>query len=93
MENRRVDEIDVLHARAVAEGRDTYVDPETGYEVFTAAYLRGRGICCGSGCRHCPFDHVNVEPATRDGTLERREGGARVRHLRKRLLDFVKWLR
>jgi Family of unknown function (DUF5522) len=58
-----VDEIDALHARAVAEGRDTYVDPVTGYEVFTAAYLLRLGICCGSGCRHCPFDHENVEPA------------------------------
>jgi hypothetical protein len=60
-----VEEIDALHARAVAEGRDTYVDPETGFEVFTAAYLLRRGTCCGSGCRHCPFDYVNVEPAKR----------------------------
>jgi ATP-binding cassette subfamily B (MDR/TAP) protein 1 len=60
-----VNEIDARHERAVAEGRDTYVDPETGYEVFTAAYLTRRGVCCGSGCRHCPFDHVNVEPAER----------------------------
>jgi hypothetical protein len=65
MDNRRVDEIDALHVRAVAEGRDTYVDPETGYEVFTAAYLLRLGLCCGSGCRHCPFDYVNVEPAGR----------------------------
>jgi hypothetical protein len=63
VDNRRVNEIEALHARAVAEGRGTYVDPETGYEVFTAAYLRARGTCCGSACRHCPFDHENVEPA------------------------------
>lgn len=25
------------------------------YVVFTAAYLLKRGICCGSGCRHCPY--------------------------------------
>ena len=62
MNNRRVDEIDTLHARAVAEGRDTYADPETGYEVFTSAYLLCRGTCCGSGCRHCPFGHENVMP-------------------------------
>ena len=24
--------------------------------VFTAQYHRRRGYCCGSGCRHCPFD-------------------------------------
>ena len=28
--------------------------------VFTAAYHLKRGYCCGSGCRHCPYDHVNV---------------------------------
>jgi Family of unknown function (DUF5522) len=25
------------------------------YMVFTAAYLLKRGVCCGSGCRHCPY--------------------------------------
>lgn len=29
---------------------------EGPYLVFTAAYHRGRGFCCGSACRHCPFD-------------------------------------
>ena len=24
--------------------------------VFTAAYHIQRGSCCGSKCRHCPFD-------------------------------------
>lgn len=28
---------------------------ERGFYVFTAAYHRRRGACCGSGCRHCPF--------------------------------------
>jgi hypothetical protein len=44
-----------LHARACASNRPTYVDPATGYEVFTADYLRRRGTCCGSACRHCPY--------------------------------------
>ena len=60
-----MDEIESRHARAAAEGRDTYIDPETGCEVFTSAYLLRRGTCCGAGCRHCPFDYVNVEPAAR----------------------------
>lgn len=34
---------------------DFYFDPETGFVVFTAAYHRRRGFCCGSGCRHCPW--------------------------------------
>lgn len=43
------------HAQACAEGRPTYIDPATGYAVFTSRFLRERGLCCGSGCRHCPW--------------------------------------
>lgn len=53
--NPRVDEIDRLHAKALAEGKDTYIDPKTGYEVFTTTYLLRYGSCCESGCRHCPY--------------------------------------
>jgi len=35
------------------EGEDCYV--ERGLYVFTATYLRRRGYCCASGCRHCPY--------------------------------------
>jgi len=48
------------HAEAVAAGAATYVDPETGFQVFTEIAHRRRGRCCGSACRHCPFGHVNV---------------------------------
>jgi hypothetical protein len=34
-------------------GVDYYV--ENGRWVFTAHYLRKRGHCCESGCRHCPY--------------------------------------
>jgi hypothetical protein len=44
------------HARAMAAGADTYNDPATGAAVFTAASLASRGTCCGSGCRHCPYE-------------------------------------
>ena len=40
-----------------AAGRLAYDDPETGYRVFTELALRTRGVCCGSRCRHCPYDH------------------------------------
>ena len=33
---------------------------ESGNLVFTEAYHLARGTCCGSACRHCPFEHVNV---------------------------------
>ncbi len=37
----------------LVEGLDYYV--ENGLIVFTAHYLRNRGYCCESGCRHCPY--------------------------------------
>ena len=35
------------------ERRDYYLDG--GATVFTEDYLKRRGYCCGSGCRHCPY--------------------------------------
>ena len=43
----------------LTEGRDFYFD-DKGYIVFTKHYLLQKGSCCGNGCRHCPFDYVNV---------------------------------
>jgi hypothetical protein len=43
------------HADALHAGADTYTDPRSGLTVLTAAYLAGRGYCCESGCRHCPY--------------------------------------
>jgi hypothetical protein len=46
----------LAHEAAMARGEDGYLDPTTGAFVFTAGYLRERGHCCGSGCRHCPWE-------------------------------------
>jgi hypothetical protein len=35
------------------EGIDFY--REGPYLIFTESYLRARGYCCESGCRHCPW--------------------------------------
>jgi hypothetical protein len=35
------------------ENEDYYI--ENGFYVFTASYLKKRGYCCNSGCRHCPY--------------------------------------
>ncbi len=43
------------HAQACASNSPSYVDPVTGYDVFTADFLWQRGHCCESGCRHCPY--------------------------------------
>jgi hypothetical protein len=47
--------IAAVHAKAVADGDDGYLDPGTGFFVFTADFLERRGFCCGNGCRHCPY--------------------------------------
>ncbi len=47
----------------LVEGEDFYMDGE--YLVFTAAYHRKRGYCCGSRCRHCPYsDEAAAEPGS-----------------------------
>uniref|UniRef100_A0A3Q0RT29 Uncharacterized protein n=1 Tax=Amphilophus citrinellus TaxID=61819 RepID=A0A3Q0RT29_AMPCI len=38
-----------------------YVDPSSGYKVFTEHAHLQRGKCCGSACRHCPYGQVNVK--------------------------------
>ena len=35
------------------KGEDYYI--EEGKTVFTAMFLKKRGKCCKSGCRHCPY--------------------------------------
>jgi hypothetical protein len=46
--------------REPIEGIDYYM--EGGFMVFTAQYLRDRGYCCTSGCRHCPYGFERIEP-------------------------------
>ena len=53
-----------LHDDACQAGKDFYEDPKSGYKVFTELAHKKRGKCCGSGCRHCPFNHVNVKDKT-----------------------------
>jgi hypothetical protein len=43
----------------LVEGEDYYL--ENGFYVFTARFLRRRGYCCGSGCRHCPYPKESNE--------------------------------
>lgn len=53
-------EIDRLHLAACNAGRDTYIDPASGYQVLTSKTLLKQGTCCGNSCRHCPYGHINV---------------------------------
>lgn len=43
----------------LVEGVDFYM--ENGFMVFTAVYLKKRGFCCRSGCRHCPYGFVRED--------------------------------
>lgn len=51
----------------LTEGIDFYYN-EQGYIVLTESYHLERGICCGNGCRHCPYDFENV-PEPKKSTL------------------------
>ncbi|MCA1733212.1 MAG: DUF5522 domain-containing protein [Acidobacteria bacterium] len=59
----------------LVEGEDFY--REGPYVVFTEGFLRRRGWCCESGCRHCPWGYrrdqrgdAPVPPSGEDGTGE-----------------------
>lgn len=41
-----------------------YYINENGLLVFTEEYHLNRGYCCGSGCKHCPFEPVSQKGNT-----------------------------
>jgi hypothetical protein len=45
--------------KELIEGIDFYFS-EDGLMVLTEKYHLDRGYCCGSGCRHCPFNYDRV---------------------------------
>jgi hypothetical protein len=50
----------------LVEQEDYYYNEE-GYVVLTEKYHLQKGNCCGNGCKHCPYDYVNVpEPKRRE---------------------------
>lgn len=58
--------------------KDFYFD-EDGLMIFTAHFLLKRGRCCGLGCRHCPYNYINVPEPKRTKLLS---------DLKRRLNDF-----
>ena len=48
----------IENSSSLTEDKDFYF--EDGLMVLTKEYLEKRGFCCGNGCRHCPFEHINV---------------------------------
>ncbi|EFP07543.1 hypothetical protein CRE_26146 [Caenorhabditis remanei] len=57
--------IHMAHMRAINDRKLTYLDPKTGYTVFTISHHLKRGKCCGSGCRHCAYEMVNAKEEIR----------------------------
>ena len=55
----------------LVEGEDYYIN-EKGLLVFTSKYLLDRGYCCGSGCKHCPYDYEAVPEPKRSDLLAKR---------------------
>lgn len=41
------------------EIEDFYYNEE-GFIVLTKQYHLNKGVCCGNGCKHCPYDYINV---------------------------------
>eukprot|EP00796_Vickermania_ingenoplastis_P003889 gene3890-2760_t len=68
LEKQLSPELTELHAKAVAKGEKTYIDPKTGFTVMTRVAHLEKRECCGSYCRHCPYNHCNVAFKKSGGT-------------------------
>jgi hypothetical protein len=56
----------------LVEGEDFYYN-ETGYIVLTEKYHLDKGFCCGNGCKHCPYNFINVPEPRRTHLILQRE--------------------
>uniref|UniRef100_A0A023G5A4 Putative secreted protein n=1 Tax=Amblyomma triste TaxID=251400 RepID=A0A023G5A4_AMBTT len=54
------------HKLAVQRADKSYIDPVTGFNVFTGLFHYLRGYCCGFGCRHCPYQHINAKDEVKE---------------------------
>jgi len=54
--------------KPLIEGEDFYYN-EDGLFVFTQKYHLSKGFCCGNGCKHCPYDFINVPEPRRSELL------------------------
>ena len=65
-----IEDIYTIHKAACDMQEMSYKDPDTGYQVFTELAHKKRGKCCGSGCRHCPYNHENVKDEYKAGKIQ-----------------------
>jgi len=53
----------------LVEGEDFYYNEE-GYMVLTEKFHLQKGFCCGNGCKHCPYNFINVPEPQRSTLLK-----------------------
>ncbi|MEO9022361.1 MAG: DUF5522 domain-containing protein [Ginsengibacter sp.] len=41
--------------------------------VLTEKYLLERGYCCGKGCRHCPYNYLEITDPIKRNTLRQKQ--------------------
>lgn len=68
-------DIEEAHQAAINNECNTYLDPKTGYTVFTELAHLKRGICCGNACRHCPYGWQNVPNKSSDAPVAKALSG------------------
>jgi len=50
----------------LTEGVHFYINKD-GYIVLTEKYHLEKGVCCGMGCLHCPYNYENVPKTPKSG--------------------------
>jgi hypothetical protein len=58
--------------KQLVEGIDFYYNKQ-GFVVLTEKYHLEKGVCCGYGCMHCPYDYEQVTEPRRSELLGKRE--------------------
>lgn len=56
-----IEDFHVKHEEAMRDAQSTYIDPATGFTVFSELTHLKRGKCCGNRCRHCPYGFEKVK--------------------------------
>ncbi len=65
--------------KKLIEGLDFYYN-EDGYVVLTEKYHLEKGVCCGNGCKHCPYDFQEVPEPRRSALRQNRNEIASYQH-------------
>ncbi len=63
----------------LSEGEDFYYN-EKGLFVFTEKYHLKKGVCCGNGCMHCPYNFENVSDPKRSELLSLTNNGSKTKN-------------